>query len=146
MRVLDGGNRFNAYTVARAGRRPARSPGAHHGLARLHLLPGALAAGKHPRQPGPFIVLDLLNTFYDESVQAGERKRLLRAASPTCDRLEADAAGWSACTRRPSPARPPRTARVAAGLPRRILFLGSRRPGSRAAPVVLQQVPGASGI
>jgi len=33
------------------------------------------------------VVLDLLNTFYDESVQAGERKRLLRACLAQLERL-----------------------------------------------------------
>jgi hypothetical protein len=55
--VLDGGNRFNGYTVARAGN-------------------------------GPFVILDLLRTFYDESVQAGEQKRLLRACIIQRQRLE----------------------------------------------------------
>lgn len=87
LRVLDGGNRFNAYTVARAAR------GRRDILERitisraftcyqvLSLLESTSA------NPFPFVVLDLLSTFYDESVQSGERKRLLRA-------------GWSASTRR----------------------------------------------
>jgi hypothetical protein len=93
LRVLDGGNRFNAYTVARAARgRPAalqritvaRAFTCHQLLALLE---------STPTGPGPFVILDLLRTFYDESVQAGERKRLLRACLGQLERLEQAAGG-----------------------------------------------------
>jgi hypothetical protein len=42
---------------------------------------------------GVFIVLDLLSTFYDESVQVGERKRLLRACITHLEYLELRAGG-----------------------------------------------------
>ncbi len=87
VRVLDGGNRFNAYTVARLlGGRPevleritvSRAFTCYQVLALLE---------STPAMPCAFVVLDLLNTFYDESVQAGERKRLLRACLAQLERL-----------------------------------------------------------
>jgi hypothetical protein len=86
--VLDGGNRFNGYTLARAARgrtevlnriTVARAFTCHQMLALLESTPAS---------DGPFIILDLLRTFYDESVQAGERKRLLRGCITQMQRLE----------------------------------------------------------
>ncbi len=86
--VLDGGNRFNAYTLARAARgRPevlyritvARAFTCYQVLSLLESTPAS---------DGPFVILDLLRTFYDESVQAGERKRLLRVCITQMHRLE----------------------------------------------------------
>src|ERR1035437_3198321 len=86
--VLDGGNRFNGYTLARAA----------HGrpellncitVARAFTCIQVLALLEStPASDGPFIILDLLRTFYDESVQAGERKRLLRGCLTQMQRLE----------------------------------------------------------
>jgi len=93
VRVLDGGNRFNAYIVARAARgRPetldrisvSRAFTCYQVLSLLESTPATQV---------PFIVLDLLNTFYDESVQVGERKRLLRVCITHLERLEVAAAG-----------------------------------------------------
>ena len=93
MRVLDGGNRFNAYTLARLARgRPevleritvSRAFTCYQVLALLESTPASAS---------PFVVLDLLNTFYDESVQVGERKRLLRACITQLKRLERAAGG-----------------------------------------------------
>jgi len=87
LRVLDGGNRFNAYTVARAAR-GRRDILEHITVSRaftcyqvLSLLESTLST------QAPFVVLDLLNTFYDESVQIGERKRLLRSCIAHLERL-----------------------------------------------------------
>jgi hypothetical protein len=88
VRVLDGGNRFNAYTLARAARgrqevlnriTVARAFTCYQVLALLESTPAS---------DGPFVILDLLRTFYDESVQGGERKRLLRACITQMQRLE----------------------------------------------------------
>lgn len=77
LRVLDGGNRFNAYTVARAARgRPevlgritvSRAFTCYQLLSLLESTPAI---------PVPFMLLDMLSTFYDESVPTGERMRLL---------------------------------------------------------------------
>jgi hypothetical protein len=93
LRVLDGGNRFNAYTVARAARgrlevldriTVSRAFTCYQALSLLESTPAIRA---------PFVVLDLLNTFYDESVQAGERKRLLKACIAHLARLERAAGG-----------------------------------------------------
>ena len=93
LRILDGGNRFNAYAVARQARgRPevleritvSRAFTCYQVLALLESTPAVHS---------PFIVLDLLNTFYDESVQAGERKRLLRGCLAHLHRLEQAAGG-----------------------------------------------------
>jgi hypothetical protein len=46
-----------------------------------------------PATQSPFVVLDLLSTFYDESVQTGERKRLLRSCLAHLERLERFAGG-----------------------------------------------------
>lgn len=93
LRVLDGGNRFNAYTVARAARgRPevlnritvSRAFTCYQVLSLLESTPAIQM---------PFVVLDMLSTFYDESVQLGERKRLLRACIIHLKRLERLAGG-----------------------------------------------------
>jgi hypothetical protein len=93
VRVLDGGNRFNAYTVARQVQgRPqvleritvSRAFTCYQVLSLLESTPATAS---------PFVVLDLLNTFYDESVQAGERKRLLRSCIAALHRLEQAAGG-----------------------------------------------------
>ena len=87
LRVLDGGNRFNAYKVARAARgRPdvmnritvSRAFTCYQVLSLLESTPAIRV---------PFVVLDMLSTFYDESVQVGERKRLLRACIMHLERL-----------------------------------------------------------
>jgi hypothetical protein len=93
VRVLDGGNRFNAYTVARAARGQPETLG-RITVSRAFTCYQVLSLLEStPASPAPFIVLDLLNTFYDESVQAGERKRLLRVCIRHLERLEADAPG-----------------------------------------------------
>jgi hypothetical protein len=93
VRVLDGGNRFNAYAVARAagGRQDVLGritvSRAFTCYQMLSLLEGTAAI------PVPFVVLDLLRTFYDESVHVGERKRLLRACVAHLERLKLSAGG-----------------------------------------------------
>jgi hypothetical protein len=90
VRVLDGGNRFNAYTVARLARgRPQVMDRITVSRAFTCYQVRSLLEST-PASAGPFAILDLLNTFYDESVQAGERKRLLRACLTHLERL-----GWS---------------------------------------------------
>jgi len=93
LRVLDGGNRFNAYTVARAARgrqdildriTVARAFTCYQVLSLLEGTPAIQI---------PFVILDFLSTFYDESVQVGERKRLLRACTIHLERLVGAAGG-----------------------------------------------------
>ena len=86
--VLDGGNRFNAFSVARAAR------GRPEVLNRITVSRAFTCyqvrslLESTPAGAGPFVILDLLRTFYDESVQAGERKRLLQACLTQLRRLE----------------------------------------------------------
>jgi hypothetical protein len=93
VRILDGGNRFNAYTVARAARgrqdildriTVARAFTCYQVLSLLEGTPAIQI---------PFVILDFLSTFYDESVQVGERKRLLRACAMHLERLVGAAGG-----------------------------------------------------
>jgi len=106
MRVLDGGNLFNAYLVARALRRQTVNiPAA---LERIFLaraftcyqMEALLAAS--PAQPVPTLVLDLPATFYDESVRLPERQRLLARAVRHLRRLSSQAP--VAVSARPAPA------------------------------------------
>lgn len=92
VRVLDGGNRFNAYTVARAARGRAEAL-EQITISRAFTCYQALSLLEStPTAPAPLVVLDLLNTFYDESVQVGERRRLLRACIA---HLERAGGGWN---------------------------------------------------
>ena len=93
VRVVDGGNHYNVYPVARAVRgrpevleriRVSRAFTCYQVLSLLESTPAIQM---------PFVVLDLLSTFYDESVQIGERKRLLRACITHLERLEQVAGG-----------------------------------------------------
>jgi len=93
VRVLDGGNRFAAYKVARAVRgKPeilnritvARAFNCYQVLSVLEDTPSI---------PSPFVVLDMLSTFYDESVKARERKRLLYSCIVQLKRLVRNAGG-----------------------------------------------------
>lgn len=79
--VLDGGNRFNAYRLARALRRQTTE--ITPALARISLaraftcyqMEALLAQAALPALPT--LALDLLATFYDESVAFDERRWLL---------------------------------------------------------------------
>jgi len=81
LRVMDGGNQFNAYRLARTLRR--RTVEIHAALDRVSLsraftcyqMETMLATS--PAQPSPVLVFDLLATFYDENVSMPERRRLL---------------------------------------------------------------------
>ncbi len=91
VRVLDGGNQFNAYHVARSIRRfPQISSRAdpHPPGARLHLLPGrdpllrrghsyCTCPGSGVQPAAVTLVFDLLGTFADDNVSLVERRRLL---------------------------------------------------------------------
>lgn len=83
LRVLDGGNRFNAYVVAQELRRLRRRNPAE-ALARIrvaraftcHQVLALLTAT--PPEPVPTLAIDILDTFYDESVPLDERLQLAR--------------------------------------------------------------------
>jgi hypothetical protein len=102
IRVFDGGNRFDGYFIARLARRLSSDP--HATLERIQLsraftcfqlaelienAPGgdalltptradhAYPLGGTAEGQSPLFVLDLLNTFYDESVPLRDSERLL---------------------------------------------------------------------
>ena len=81
LRVLDGGNCFNVYPVARAVRRYTSDlTGA---LARIRLARAftcyqmAALLAKTPADGLPTLVIDLLATFYDDNAKPTESQRLL---------------------------------------------------------------------
>ena len=82
LRVLDGGNRFNVYRVARAVGRMSRAS-LRPALERICVARAftcyQMAAMLEQTLPEtiPTLVVDLLGTFYDESVPFNERRRLL---------------------------------------------------------------------
>jgi hypothetical protein len=98
--VLDGGNspengdgQFDPYQVGWLLR---DKPEAY---ARINLMRAAncyqvlALLEQTPSMPVPFVVLDLLNTFYDHSVKIGERKRVLQGCLENLNRLEQFAGG-----------------------------------------------------
>jgi len=81
LRVLDGGNLFDLYAIARAVRRG--TPRLEAAMERLRIARAftcyqvaTLLAGQELAST-PLLVMDLLATFYDENVPAEERLRLL---------------------------------------------------------------------
>lgn len=82
LRVLDAGNRFNAYPVAQAIRRQHQNPRVV--LERIRLSRAFtcyqvdVLLEEWLPQPHPTLVFDLLATFYDENVNLPESQRLLR--------------------------------------------------------------------
>jgi hypothetical protein len=92
--VLDGGNRFNAYLVARGARGQtelleritvSRAFTCYQMLTLLESTPSV--------PPRLILVLDMLNTFYDESVRVHERRRLLTGCIAHLDRISRPAGG-----------------------------------------------------
>ena len=84
VRVLEGGHAFNAFTLARLIRR--QTPHLEAALARITLARAftcyqvlALLA-KTPATASPCFVLNLLTTFYDETLSQPESERLLNLA------------------------------------------------------------------
>ena len=93
VRVLDGGNRFNAYIVARTARGlPATLDRITVSRAFTCYQAFSLLEST-PASPYPFIVLDMLNTFYDESVRSAERMRLLKTCITHLERLQSTSGG-----------------------------------------------------
>ena len=81
LRVLDGGNSFNAYAVARTLR--AHTPRVEPILARIQIQRAftcyqmlTLLNETMPVE-APTLILDMLSTFQDENVSLFERRRLL---------------------------------------------------------------------
>ncbi len=93
LRVLDGGNCINIYPLARALRRRTANLSAalrNVRLARAFTCYQMLALlMETPADGTPTLALDLLATFYDESVPLYESQRLLRLAVLELLRLRA---------------------------------------------------------
>ena len=91
LRVLDGGNRFNVYPVARAARRHTHDLAgalARIRLARAFTCYQMLAMlAETPADGLPVLVIDLLATFYDDNVRLAESERLLGQCIPHLQRL-----------------------------------------------------------
>jgi hypothetical protein len=112
LRILDGGGRFNPYSLTRPLRR--LTPRVAEAMQRVHiqraftcyqmtaLLDEVCASdsaapsndGQPPQrlsgdalQTAPLLALDLLNTFHDEDVPAHERRRLLAGGLAGLNRL-----------------------------------------------------------
>lgn len=91
LRILDGGNCFQAHRIARLLRR--QTPNLNEALANIHIARAftcyqSLALlSETPALPLPLLALDLLTTFYDESVPLPERLRLLRSCLSQLHRL-----------------------------------------------------------
>ncbi|MBN2554889.1 MAG: hypothetical protein JXA97_03030 [Anaerolineales bacterium] len=92
-RIYDGGNRFDGYYIARLARRVSVRP--QELLERIRLSRAftcfqlAELIENTPADPEPLIVLDLLTTFYDESVPLREVERLLDTSLAHLRRLAA---------------------------------------------------------
>jgi len=92
-RLFDGGNRFDGYFVARLARRLTPQPRAV--LSRMRLSRAftcfqlAELIENTPTDSSPLFVLDLLNTFYDESVPPRDVERLLARVVAQLKRLAA---------------------------------------------------------
>jgi phage tail sheath gpL-like len=94
LRVLDGGNQFNVYPVARSIRR--HTPNLNAALQRIYLSRAFTCyqmavmldeAAATPIPPIPTLALDLLATFYDENVTLVESQRLLRGCLRQLQRM-----------------------------------------------------------
>lgn len=92
-RVFDGGNRFDGYFVARMARQ--LSPQPEIALGRLRLSRAftcyqlAQLIEEADASLSPVLVLDLLSTFYDESVPLRDVERLLTQVISHLKRLAA---------------------------------------------------------
>jgi hypothetical protein len=91
LRVLDAGNCFPAYPVAREIRRRTTELDAvleRIQVARAFTCYQALALLEEtPPDSTPALILSLLSTFYDESARLAERKRLLTRCTEEIRRL-----------------------------------------------------------
>jgi hypothetical protein len=93
LRIFDGGNSFDGYFVARQARRFSTHP--HAVLERIRLSRAftcfqlAELIENAPANPEPLFVLNLLSTFYDESVPLRDSERLLANTITHLKRLAA---------------------------------------------------------
>jgi len=110
LQVLDAGNRFNAYQVARFLRSDG-AEGFQQALDRIRVAraftPTQMLAllQATPASEDPTLVLDLLSTFYDESLPFNERQRALIECIHELKRLSS-AAPVVVSVRPPPPSEP----------------------------------------
>jgi hypothetical protein len=108
--VMDCGNRFNAYILARKLRRLQRGD-LKQVLARIYVSRAftcyqvTALLEQTPARTDPTLLIDLLDTFYDQSVPLGERRRLLEISLEHLQRLSQQAAVVASLR----PPRPPQT-------------------------------------
>jgi len=92
-RVFDGGNRFDGYFVARMARRMSPKPEAVLGQLRLSraftCYQLAQLVEEAEASLSPVLILDLLSTFYDESIPLRDVERLLTQVISHLKRLAA---------------------------------------------------------
>lgn len=95
LRVVDGGNLFNVLNLNRNIRR--KSPNVAKSLNRVYISRAftcfQMEAMLHslPAPPHPILLIDLLNTFYDESINEQTSQRLLGSCIRHLKRLSAAA-------------------------------------------------------
>lgn len=95
LHVLDGGNQFNVYPVARALRRQTANLAA--ALSRIQMARAftcyqvSAMLAQAPTGSTPILALDLLSTFYDENVTLAESQRLLAGGLIQLQRLSRSA-------------------------------------------------------
>jgi len=93
--VVDGGNRFDGYALARALRR--RTPQVQAALKQVLLSRAftcyqmAAMLAELPADGTPVIILDMLSTFLDENVRLAKRQRLLKESINLLRRISAGA-------------------------------------------------------
>jgi hypothetical protein len=96
VRVIDGGNHFNAYRCSRSLARllgPGGTAGLNRALGRISIARAFTCyqmltlLNETPAVPQPTFALDLLTTFFDESVSLTESRRLLETCTRRLQRL-----------------------------------------------------------
>ena len=109
VQILDGGNSFDAYRVARLVRR--QTPNLAETLERVQVARAFTCYQvltlfrQTPTGPAPQLIFDLLATFYDESVSLEESHRLLRVVLAHLYRLRREAPVAVSISRPPQPER-----------------------------------------
>jgi len=93
VRVLDSGGQFDGYLISRLlrGHTNMRERITLSRTFTSHQLLSSLE--KAIILPAPFIVLDFLHSFYDETIPFAERRRLLERCISHLDRLSKSAGG-----------------------------------------------------
>ncbi len=108
VRVIVGGNRFDAHSLARTVRRftiYVNQTLGHIQLARPFTCYQTIALFEQTQGCTPFVILDMLTTFYDENITDQESVRLVRTAVAHLQRLGQQAPVLVTLRTPPTPAR-----------------------------------------